>query len=42
MDSYPLVWAKVKEGQSPKDSEFLEPTPIVSTLSRGHRLLEET
>lgn len=24
----PLVWAKVKEGQSPKDSEFLEPTPM--------------
>ena len=24
----PLVWAKVKEGESPKDTNFLEQTPL--------------
>ena len=26
----PLVWARVKEGESPKDTEFLEQTPLYS------------
>ncbi|BCU99261.1 MAG: hypothetical protein CM15mV26_1030 [uncultured marine virus] len=37
----PLVWAKVKEGESPKDTNFLEQTPLFESLSRGNKLLEK-
>ena len=29
----PLVWAKVTEGESPKDSNFLEQTPGCSSIT---------